>query len=93
MNYKARALAVLVAATVSSAAMASDGKIDFNGELKAETCQVAVNGAAASGGDHRHLANHLHRFLGFRRASSWPDRFQHRTEQVLCCDQNRGGVL
>lgn len=49
MNYKARALAVLVAATVSSAAMASDGKIDFNGELKAETCQVAVNGAAASG--------------------------------------------
>ena len=38
MNYKARALAVLVAATVSSAAMASDGKIDFNCELKAEAC-------------------------------------------------------
>lgn len=50
MNYKARALAVLVAATVSSAALASDGKIDFNGELKAETCKVAVNGASGANG-------------------------------------------
>ncbi|OHW38045.1 fimbrial protein [Pseudomonas sp. 06C 126] len=50
MNYKARALAVLVAATVSCAALASDGKIDFNGELKAETCQVAVNGASGASG-------------------------------------------
>ncbi|MCF5238320.1 type 1 fimbrial protein, partial [Pseudomonas sp. PA-5-4G] len=45
MDYKARVLAVLVAATATSAAMASDGTINFNGELKAETCQVAVNGA------------------------------------------------
>lgn len=50
MDYKARALAVLVAATATSAAMASDGTINFNGELKAETCQVAVNGAAGSAG-------------------------------------------
>lgn len=50
MNYKARALAVLVAATVSSAALVSDGKIDFNGELKAETCKVAVNGASGANG-------------------------------------------
>ncbi|MDX9663753.1 fimbrial protein [Pseudomonas sp. P5_152] len=49
MNYKARALAVLVAVTATSAAMASDGTINFNGELKAETCAVAVNGAGASG--------------------------------------------
>jgi major type 1 subunit fimbrin (pilin) len=49
MNYKARALAVLVAATATSAAMAADGTINFNGELKAETCTVAVNGAGASG--------------------------------------------
>ena len=48
MNYKARALAVLVAATASTVALASDGKIDFNGELKAETCKVAVNGAAGA---------------------------------------------
>jgi major type 1 subunit fimbrin (pilin) len=50
MDYKARFLAVLVAATATSAAMASDGTINFNGELKAETCQVAVNGAAGSAG-------------------------------------------
>lgn len=50
MNYKARALAVLVAATASSVALASDGKIDFNGELKAETCKVAVNGASGANG-------------------------------------------
>lgn len=50
MNYKARVLAVLVAATASAAAMASDGTINFKGELKAETCQVAVNGAAGSAG-------------------------------------------
>ncbi|MCF5250052.1 type 1 fimbrial protein, partial [Pseudomonas sp. PA-5-4B] len=50
MDYKARVLAVLVAATATSAAMASDGTINFNGELKAETCQVAVNGAADSTG-------------------------------------------
>ena len=50
MNYKARVLAALVAATATSAAMASDGTINFNGELKAETCQVAVNGAAGSAG-------------------------------------------
>ncbi|TSD76962.1 type 1 fimbrial protein [Pseudomonas sp. KBS0710] len=50
MNYKARVLAVLVAATATSAAMASDGTINFNGELKAETCQIAVNGAAGSAG-------------------------------------------
>ncbi|MFO2463024.1 type 1 fimbrial protein [Pseudomonas sp. 15FMM2] len=49
MNYKARALAVLVAATATSAAMAADGTINFNGELVAETCTVAVNGAAADG--------------------------------------------
>ncbi|SDV01945.1 fimbrial protein [Pseudomonas mucidolens] len=49
MNYKARVLALLVAATATSAAMASDGTINFNGELKAETCKVAVNGAGASG--------------------------------------------
>lgn len=48
MNYKTRALAVLVAAIASSVAMASDGKIDFNGELVAETCKVAVNGASAA---------------------------------------------
>lgn len=50
MDYKARALAVLVAATATSAAMASDGTINFNGELLADTCQVAVNGAAGSAG-------------------------------------------
>ncbi|USW93243.1 type 1 fimbrial protein [Pseudomonas proteolytica] len=50
MNYKARALAVLVSATASSVALASDGKIDFNGELKAETCKVAVNGASGANG-------------------------------------------
>ena len=49
MNYKARALAVLVAATATSAAMASDGTINFNGELKAETCVVAVNGDGVTG--------------------------------------------
>lgn len=49
MNYKARALAVLVAASATSAAMAGDGTINFNGELKAETCKVSVNGAGASG--------------------------------------------
>lgn len=49
MNYKARVLAVLVAASATSAVMASDGTINFNGELKAETCTVAVNGAGASG--------------------------------------------
>lgn len=49
MNYKARALAVLVAATATSAAMASDGTINFKGELKAETCTIAVNGSSASG--------------------------------------------
>lgn len=49
MNYKARVLAVLVAATATSAVMAADGNIIFNGELKAETCTVGVNGGAADG--------------------------------------------
>lgn len=48
MNYKARALAVLVAATATSAVLAADGTINFNGELKAETCVAAVNGGSAS---------------------------------------------
>lgn len=49
MNYKARALAVLVAATATSAALASDGTINFNGELVSETCKISVNGTGASG--------------------------------------------
>ncbi|WP_095169696.1 fimbrial protein [Pseudomonas sp. Irchel 3H3] len=49
MNYKARALAVLVAATATSAATAADGTINFNGFLMAETCTVAVNNGQASG--------------------------------------------
>lgn len=52
MSYKNRAfsaLAVLIAATATSAAMASDGTINFNGELKAETCKVSVNGGSATG--------------------------------------------
>ncbi|MGF6590104.1 fimbrial protein [Pseudomonas sp. 2835] len=48
MNYTACAIAMLVAATTTSAAMAADGTINFNGELKAETCQVSVNGGGTS---------------------------------------------
>lgn len=48
MKYTACALAMLVAATITSAAMAAEGTINFNGELKAETCQVSVGGGGNS---------------------------------------------
>ncbi|QQZ35127.1 fimbrial protein [Pseudomonas sp. SK2] len=48
MKYTACTLAMLVAATITSAAMAAEGTINFNGELKAETCQVSVNGGGNS---------------------------------------------
>lgn len=44
MIRKALALAVLVAATGSQFANASDGTINFNGALTAQTCTIAVNG-------------------------------------------------
>lgn len=47
MHYKSRLLAVLVAVGATPFAMASDGTINFNGELKAETCVISVNGAAS----------------------------------------------
>lgn len=50
MNYKARALAVLVAAAATSTAMAADGTINFKGELTAETCKASVNGSAGVNG-------------------------------------------
>lgn len=48
MNYKARAFAVLVATTISSAAMAVDGAIEFSGEITAETCKAALSGGVTS---------------------------------------------
>ncbi|HBP1852408.1 TPA: fimbrial protein [Pseudomonas aeruginosa] len=48
MKYTACALAMMVAATITSTAMAAEGTINFNGELKAETCQVSVNGGGTS---------------------------------------------
>lgn len=48
MHYKSRLLAVLIAAGSTSFAMASDGTITFNGEVRAETCVVKVNGGNSS---------------------------------------------
>lgn len=45
--FNTRTLAVLVAASITQLAVAADGTINFNGELKAETCTVAVNGAVS----------------------------------------------
>ncbi|MFC6299257.1 type 1 fimbrial protein [Pseudomonas sp. CCM 7893] len=47
MNYKAHVLAVLVTASIAPFAMASDGTINFTGQLLAATCAVTVNGAAS----------------------------------------------
>ncbi|KPH00188.1 fimbrial protein [Pseudomonas sp. RIT-PI-q] len=47
MNYKARVLAVLVAASSAPFAMASDGTINFTGQLLAATCAINVNGAVS----------------------------------------------
>ncbi|MGY1449368.1 fimbrial protein [Pseudomonas chlororaphis] len=44
MKYSACALAMLVAATITSAAMAADGTIKFEGELTAETCRASLSG-------------------------------------------------
>ncbi|AZC50506.1 fimbrial protein [Pseudomonas chlororaphis] len=48
MNRKALAFAVLVSATGAQFANAADGTINFNGQLTATTCTVAVDGAANS---------------------------------------------
>lgn len=47
MNCKTRVLAVLIAATAAPFAMAFDGTINFNGELKAQTCVINVNGSVS----------------------------------------------
>ena len=48
MNYKARVLAVLVATAAAPFAMAaSDGTINFTGEVKDATCTVTVNGVVS----------------------------------------------
>ncbi|MBK5414366.1 fimbrial protein [Pseudomonas sp. TH31] len=44
MNRKAIALAVLVSATGVQFANAADGTINFNGELRNQTCTIAVDG-------------------------------------------------
>lgn len=44
MNRKALALAVLVSATGVQFANAADGTINFNGELRNQTCTIAVDG-------------------------------------------------
>jgi major type 1 subunit fimbrin (pilin) len=44
---KVRALFVMAAVCVTPLAVASDGTINFNGELVAQTCTVAVNGVVS----------------------------------------------
>ncbi|WP_425251614.1 fimbrial protein [Janthinobacterium sp. NFX145] len=48
MNFHARILAVLLAAATTQSAFASDGTINFKGELLDSTCAVAVNGATST---------------------------------------------
>lgn len=47
MNRKALAIAVLVAATGVQFANAADGTINFNGELRNQTCTIAVDGVVS----------------------------------------------
>ena len=46
MIFQARILAVLLSAVVAQSAFASDGTINFTGELVDSTCSVNVNGTA-----------------------------------------------
>lgn len=48
MNRKVLAFAALVSATGAQYANAIDGTINFNGQLTATTCDIAVNGSGAS---------------------------------------------
>jgi major type 1 subunit fimbrin (pilin) len=47
MKRKALALAALVSASGAQFANASDGTINFNGELTTQTCTISVNGVVA----------------------------------------------
>ncbi len=49
MHYQSRLFALLIASASTPFAMAAgDGTITFNGEVKAETCVVKVNGGSSS---------------------------------------------
>jgi major type 1 subunit fimbrin (pilin) len=44
MFSKSQIFSLLAAAAVAQSAVAADGTINFNGEVKDQTCTVAVNG-------------------------------------------------